>query len=83
MNQNYRKLNTMKKIIISTAIAILSINLIYLTFAFMVWELDASKWEGTVRFLLVIFSLVFSGFGVGIYLSEEYHKEQKAINKNK
>ena len=73
----------MKKIIISTAIAILTINLCYLTFAFMLWELDVSKWEGTARFFLVIYILVLSGFTITFYLSNEHEKEKEAIKKTK
>jgi nitrate/nitrite transporter NarK len=73
----------MKKIIISIAIAILTINVFYLMFAFILWELDVSKWQDSVRFCLAMVSFIGGGFSVGIYLSEEYDKEQKEINKNK
>jgi len=75
--------NNMKKIIISTAIAILTINIFYLMFAFILWELDVSKWESSVRFCLAIFSFAAAIFTPMLYLSNEYDKEQNEINKNK
>ncbi len=75
--------NNMKKIIISTAIAILTINVFYLMFAFILWELDVSKWESSVRFCLAIFSFSAAIFSAILYLSNEYDKEQEEINKNK
>jgi putative effector of murein hydrolase LrgA (UPF0299 family) len=67
----------MKKIIISTLIAILTTMLIYLAIGFMKYELDVSKWQGIERVMLVIFSLLFGTMLVGIYLQTEYEKEQK------
>ena len=77
------KKNNMKKIIISTAIAILTINVFYLMFAFILWELDVSKWDGSARFFLVIYILVLGGFTITFYLSNEHEKEKEAIKKNK
>jgi predicted membrane protein len=51
----------MSKMILALA-AFVAVNvLLYLAFAFIVWELDPSQWNPDGRLVLVVFGVVFGG----------------------